>query len=258
MFRERPLTWLFIVATICVDLAISLDSRDAFASEWQWGLCLGQSAVLGSWLALGTRHRLERGALFVVGQLLLVIVLSSRYPIGNSPEASGWLLAPNAIWWLLAPNTICGTVAALGAFVGKIVFDRFRETQKANRPSEFRYSLMELLGWTVVVAIAAAALRHAKLLTFLQIPELLFFFLGFNFNIGLITALLADHNNRYRYSISLSLGCTAVLYLIELQFVGVTYPPYVSAYISSMAYVLLWIIICRLDAPTPAHTVPQT
>ena len=192
MFRDRPLTWLFVAATVCVDFAIAVGSPDALANLWQWGFCLGQSAVLGCWLVVGTRHRLERGALFVVAQLVLATVLSF-------PFLNGSLI----VWGrMLAPSALYGTMAALGVFVGKICFFRFRVTRDANRSYVIRYSLMEIFGWTVVVAIAAAALRQGRLITMFQVPELLLFFLGLGLNIGLVTVLLIDHNNRYRYSLS--------------------------------------------------------
>ncbi len=244
MFRDRPLTWLFIAATICVDIAIAIGSSDALASLWQWGFCLGQSAVLGSWLVVGTRHRLERGALFVVAQLMLATVLSN-----GSLVAWGRMLAPSALY---------GTMAALGVFVGKICFFRFRVTRDANRSYVLRYSLMELFGWTVVVAIAAAALRHGRLITMFQIPELLLFYLGLSLNIGLVTGLLVDHNNRYRYSLSLSLGCSIAFYLFAWKILHVLIPPYALAFTVSVAYVVIWIVVCRLDAPSPARTAPQT
>lgn len=248
MFRKRPLTWLFFLATVCVDLVIAAVSKDAFASLWQWGFCLGQAAVLGCWLAVGTRHRLERGALFVVGQIILATILSFRF-LNGSLEVWGRMLASTAL---------LGTMAAIGAFAGKFCFFRFRMKQEECPADVLRYSLMELVGWTVVVAIASAALRHVQLLAILKIPELLLFFMGFGLTIGLVAVLFIDRNNRYRYAPSLALGCTVAFYLIGYNVLRVVYPPYALAFIVSVAYVAIWIVVCRLDAPSPAHTAPQT
>jgi len=247
MFRERPLTWLFVLATVCVDmLAIGPLPVDSLLGESLWGLYLGQVAVLGCWLVLGTRHRLERGALFVVGQVVLTTI--------------SWicLFGRRGTWGvMLAPFALYGTMAAAGVFVGKACFFRLRVTSNIKRSNMFQYSLMELIGWMVVVAIAAACLRHARLIGMLEIPELLGFFLGFSANIGVISELLVGRN-RYRYAIIISIVFSlALYYLFFLKVLGVLLPPYTPAFVVSMAYVILWIVVRRLDAPSSAHTAPQ-
>ena len=248
MFRDRPLTWLFIAATICVDLvAITPDSMGSFFGESLWGFYLGQAAVLGCWLAVGTRHRLERGALFVVGQIVLATVSWIRLLDSGGPW--GRVLTPFALY---------GVMAAVGVFVGKACFSRFQVTLDVKRSNVLRYSLMELFGWMVVVAIAAACLRHAQLISMLEIPELLLFFLGFSLNIGVITELF-NGRHRYRYAPFFSLGFSfALYYLFFLKILGVLLPPYAPAFVVSMVYAMLWILVCRLDAPSPAHTAQQT
>ena len=249
MFCDRPLTWLFVVATICVDLiAIGPQNLSSSFGLFQWGIYLGQAAVLGCWLSVGARHRLERGALFVVGQLVLTTVYCLRLPSGTL-----------GLWGqVIPPFAFFGVMAAVGVFVGKVCFSRFQMSSRVERSNVLRYSLMELIGWTVVVAIAAASLRHAELLSIVKIPRFLLFFLGFSMNIGVFTELLFSRD-RYRHALLFSLAFSSALYyFFFLKVLGISYPPYVLAFVVSMAYVMLWIVVSRLDATSLARRALQT
>ena len=51
-FRQRPLTWLFLIALACLNVvAISTD----FRQDWYADLLAGQVFIAGGWLALDMR-----------------------------------------------------------------------------------------------------------------------------------------------------------------------------------------------------------
>lgn len=251
MFRERPLTWLFVIATICVDAMIVMNWEDPIANDWRWGLGLGQSAVLGYWLIAGTGHRLERAAMFVTGLLAITSVLVW-------PFQSGGLLP----WGrMLTPSAIFGAMSAVGAAMEGICFSHMRKKSRDVPDGHpVRYSMMELIGWTAIVAISAASLRHVQMIQLLLIPEMLIFVVGFSFTLGIVTALLTKHRYEKRYSFGISLACIAAFHAFSrfVLSIGAILPLYEQAFSFSILYVAAWIVVRRLDAPLRAHTAPQT
>ena len=67
-FRQHPLTWLFLIATACVDaVALATDHESAWANA----LVLGQLLAVSGWLVVGKSHRLARAGVTVAAVGLL-------------------------------------------------------------------------------------------------------------------------------------------------------------------------------------------
>ena len=157
MKPRRPLTWLFVLATICVDLALVLgasgDQRIP-ASEglaffiYNYGLP-AQMSALAIWAVLSPVHRLTKGAwLTLAGGLLLGMtwwVIESQY--------RGELVAfcfLQLVFVLVGVGVLrwLGWVAPLAA--------------PSSDPSErFQFSLVEMFGWSIIVAFWSFAVRFA-------------------------------------------------------------------------------------------------
>ena len=76
-FRQRPLTWLFVIATLCVD---AVAATYQFPAAAVMAMFFGQAFVVGGWLALGGAHRLFRAAVFIV-VLMVQTLISTLIPL---------------------------------------------------------------------------------------------------------------------------------------------------------------------------------
>lgn len=155
-FRQRPLTWLFLIATVCVDalLTIVRPSMLPRNSEHIYvGLMLGQFWIAGAWLIVGSAHRLARGAAFMLTVLLLTTLISMSE--GDSPEIS----APE--WGhIIAIGSMIAGASALGA--GAATLLSILRRRRGLSPTEMRFPVIELFGWTIVVAVASWAMSAAN------------------------------------------------------------------------------------------------
>ncbi len=148
-FWQRPLTWLFLIATACVDVVGLSAGREA---AWFDGLLLGQIIVVGAWWALGQSHRLARAAIFVaaMGAFALPDFLAdrSRSFIHEGPFVLGAIVA-------------LGIAAAVLTWCWQSLCRKtFGRARPVSSPG-WRYPMAEILGWMTVVAVAVAALQHA-------------------------------------------------------------------------------------------------
>lgn len=246
MFRDRPLTWLFVIATLLVDAGLIFNGNVDAYRGWIIGFFLGQSAVLGCWFAVGSRHRLERGALFVVGQIVVALIVWFCVSDG-SPDQWGRVLAALAIY---------GAASASSAFLAKLCFSRFQITQAKKQADILRYPLMEIFGWTVVVAIASAIMRQATFTHLFQDRSDLSNLLGSAAIIGLWATFFANAQQASRYAVFVGASVTGIFFLVAYNIA--TFPSLVISLLVSMAYAALWIFVRRLDAPSTARTAPQT
>lgn len=150
MPRHYPLTWLFIIATVCVDLVIlfttdkssaMLENAGARFYLYNFGLP-AQFSTLAIWGVMGKTHRLARAAWITLafGSLMFLTWLVEG-PI------SGESFALNFIQFF--------TVAVAAALWRAVGFGR-RSSQEP-----IRISLVEMFGWTMVVALWAFAVRFA-------------------------------------------------------------------------------------------------
>src|SRR5215213_4367128 len=87
-FRQRPLTWLFLIATACID-ALAIAGAANHESEWFGAAALGQMWVAGGWLATGKMHRLLRATVFLMTPIILSIP-DYLHPLPRGTFAGLW------------------------------------------------------------------------------------------------------------------------------------------------------------------------
>lgn len=166
-FRQRPLTWLFFIATACINVVGLASDREA---TWFDAVALGQIVVAGAWLVLGQSHRLARAAVFVaaIEAIALPDVLADRrrsfivegpYVLGAVVAWGAAAAAFTALWQWLGHAALAGTSP--------------RSTHK------LRYPLAEILGWMTIVAVVAATLPRANFRYLLNVNYDVFFGLVF-------------------------------------------------------------------------------
>jgi len=159
MFRDRPLAWLFVAATILVDATLVCSRRTEIGgTAWDWieAFLLGQSAILGAWLATGQLHRLARGAFFVAGLVGLAFIFHA-----NLEDSFGFRVNLWGIATALFPSCAAITYATV-LFLQAIMAKWMPNGQSEPRP--LRFPLVELFGWTIVVALGSVAMRQADFL----------------------------------------------------------------------------------------------
>lgn len=157
MFRTRPLTWLFIIATLCVDLALIVGASINSGVRVSEGLAFfvynyglpAQISVLAIWAVLSRVHRLTKGAwLTLAGGMLLILtwwVIESEY--------RGELIA------------FCFMQLSI-VLAGCVILKKLGWASELSEPvgderKKFQFSLVEIFGWSIVVAFWAFAVRYA-------------------------------------------------------------------------------------------------
>lgn len=145
-FRQRPLTWLFFTALACLNaLAIATN----FELDWYADLLAGQVMIAGGWLALGHAHRLARAGAFAA-----VIVAAAAPDYCLRPTDS------NTWRYVLGSLTVLGvvTVASSGCW---LLILRCMDRRQREPWSGWRFSVAEILGWMIIVAVASLVVPAA-------------------------------------------------------------------------------------------------
>jgi hypothetical protein len=153
--RSQPLTWLFLLATACLDGALVKAGLYSLGDGWDEaavGLLVGQMFAAGCWVAGGTMHRLARGGLFVGAVLALTTIIAVATGDDRARIAAEW-------GRILAIVIIFSGIAAAAATVGTFLVWRARIRRQPS--SAVRYRLVEVFGWMIVVAVASAAVRFS-------------------------------------------------------------------------------------------------
>ena len=149
MFRDRPLTWLFILATVVVDLALFYGGKEPVFE----GIVVGQVAAVAIWTVVGHSHRLTRGSLLVVAVGVLAIL-----PVSGNYEVALTFMASYSIV-IVATSSV-------------VVWLRDRVLTRLNGDREkapLKVPLIEFFGWTIVVAVASFGARYIETDRFLEI-----------------------------------------------------------------------------------------
>ena len=230
-FRQRPLTWLFWIATICLTAVGALKSNEA---TWFGLLLTGQLYVLSGWMGISQAHRLARGAVLVIAPLWLtaMVLRSQRTP--NGEEA----------------KTVLGVAMALGgivflatAIIAAIL--RLGPAQRTTNRSRWQISVAEILGWTIVVAIASWSVSHAMLPSWATIHGPLSMTLSAILAGTLISLFLAPQPPHDRVSTAMATILVAT-YFAVMRWEGVLSSE-LGAMAALLAFVGLWVLVVRLD-----------
>jgi hypothetical protein len=155
MLRKYPLTTLFIIATVCVDVALvgtarqfrdEIDLSDGFRFYiFSFGIP-SQLSVLALWAAFGKLRPLTMAAwvTFACGAILLM----------------HWvLLAPALLDEHITLHLLQVFIVVIGAIFFRIVGVGKPDT---NAEQPFQFSLVEMFGWTMIVALWAFAFRASS------------------------------------------------------------------------------------------------
>jgi hypothetical protein len=237
-FRDRPLSWLFIIATACIDL-VAITHLVNHESNWYGALAVGQMCLVGALLAAGRAHRLLRAGLFLAVPILL-----------SAPDyrASDWALDSGEIIQIegVAPYVlgVSFVIAALVSFFSfaliglNAVFVRRPSTESAPR---FQFPIIEFFGWTIIVAVSTLVMRFAEV--------------GW-FEDGLLAAVAAltlfpaalvvyFYSPRRTWFLRAALIVSAAVSLCELiiQSEDLEWVVMAGAY----AYVAAWLLVKRMD-----------
>ncbi len=230
-FRQRPLTWLFLIALACLNvLAIATD----FRLDWYADLIAAQVFIAGGWLALGHAHRLARAGLFTA-----VIVASA------TPD---YLMGADALgtWrFVLGSIIVLGVATAVSCWCWLLVA-HLTGRQPIASP-RWQFSLAEVFGWMILVAVGAtvvpaAAFRH------LSYPDSNWQVLvGTSALAGLMMTLFLRRPSSDLASVAICMvAATVMAVLISRLDAPSDYMSLIKAYV----VVGLWILVQRLDAQT--------
>jgi hypothetical protein len=154
-FRRRPLAALFLLATLCVDALVPALQPAIQQSGVEYlllGALVGQAWTAGAWLVLGSAHRLSRGAVFVAAMagLATLVVLGEPHP---NPSRMEWGRAFGVV-------SLLGAAAIVGAAIPAAMLRATAPRPAKDRPLQF--PIVELFGWTVVVAFGSWAVSAAQ------------------------------------------------------------------------------------------------
>jgi hypothetical protein len=146
-FRRRPLTWLFLIATACVDLAAVATGHE---TAWFATLVVGQVMVAGGWLALGRAHRLARVGVFM--GVMLALAAPDFFLAGvDDPE---WR-------YVLGTLLVIGVATAVSAGALLLLMKLFGVMSPTPHADRWRYSVVEMLGWMIIVAAGTVTVQAA-------------------------------------------------------------------------------------------------
>lgn len=156
MIRRHPLTTLLLIATLVVDVTLMVvgGGRDVRLRTALAGLLLGQTGALALWAVWGSGHRLGRVSVLVVATCAIALATGGKAMLGTQQ----WLAILAS--YTLAVYLWSLMVAAGNAYTGRI------KSQEDDGPS-WQVSLIELFGWTILVAIVSFASRSMSF-TFLR------------------------------------------------------------------------------------------
>lgn len=142
-FRQRPLTWQFWAATLCLDAAGAIRAPE---SAWFEGILAGQLLIASAWAVLGRGHRLAGGAAWITAVLGVTALASFGDRVADE-------------WRYILGSALLMTAATLTlSLLCRAVLEQFTYALPKSR---FQFSVIELLGWTIIVALAATAFRQA-------------------------------------------------------------------------------------------------
>lgn len=242
IFGERPVTWLYLTATVVLSCTI-LNSRPELQADLPSrtvaGVVIAQLFVLGAYAVVGRSHRLARGAAFVCGASVIAMALGGL--LGHDPR----------IW---AAAVLLQSSAAAGAAAVRFTANRY--LQPSRGVTGFRFPLIEFFGWTIVVAIGALVVKegpYADMLTSSETTRWLIpaFLAGIAVALSLMggTGRFATHQSaRLTQGAAVSLLLLAAL--IAWQLPGNREK---SVLLSAVLYTLLFTICLAIDGARRAE-----
>jgi hypothetical protein len=143
-FGQRPLTWLYLGAFACL-LAVSL-AGNGDSPEWGVAMLISGLYIVGASAAIAQVHRLARGAIWLAGVAGALAIICGLDGVRGEAIALVFAIA-------VAP------LVTAAATRGLMRIGAIRAT--AASESAWRISIIEILGWMIIVAVASTGLRFA-------------------------------------------------------------------------------------------------
>jgi hypothetical protein len=233
-FRDHLLTWLFFVAAAFVGAVDLVRGQGEVTAAM---LMTGVVYIAGGWAAVSRSHRLARGATVVVAPFLAALPFYVKAP--QQSDASVIL----AVAFLATLSSFAA--AAITAMLVK-PFNKPRAGRE--RQDHWQISLSEVMGWTVVVAIASVAMSKSFLPNELE-WELIVVAATCGVPSGVMIALflaLQPHRDRRAVVLSAILFCAwFVISTIALN--ALLGARWFNGMSEIFLFVGIWILCVRLD-----------
>lgn len=244
-FRDHLLAWLFFIAAVCVGAVDLARGRGEVTLAM---LLSGFVYIAGAWGAIGRAHRLIRGAAVVSAPFAAVLPF---YLISEPTDEVGAVLAVTSIV----------SLASFGiAAITSLLIRPFNTPLPSHSRSRWRISLSEILGWTVVVAIASVAFSRSNLpgealeLIALEATHAIPF-------AAMIALFLAPRPHRDRAAViasALIFGAWNVLAAASFDRYFFVWEIEGATVLMLLCLVALWILCVRLDENAVAARCVQT
>jgi hypothetical protein len=245
---QRPLTWLFWIAAICLDaVALSIDYEGRFASA----LVLGQLFVVSGWLAVGRSPLVVRAACLVAA---IALITAPDYVIPRWRSE----MHQDVVWpHVLALTMVGAAITAVATAIWAALLRGVSPLREEGSPPSIRFSVASCLGWMLVVAVASSGLRVADFSLLMDQPLGMLSGLGMA---GVAAAVIAGSLADYRTT-SLTRGLNAIAILAMALLIVIDFRPPIASpdrlraareampiLWGCLAFVAAWILVMRLDS----------
>lgn len=239
-FRQRPLTWLFWIATASLNVVGLFRYPEA---EWFSALLWAQLYLIAGWAAVGGGHRLARGAALATMPLAMAFVVHvSQRSVNEGPA-------------VLAISLVFAGLMFIATLTFSAILRSLPKQQKAIRPP-WQISLSEILGWTIVVALLSWGIHLSELPPlehFFGVTETLLSVIPASLTIALFVAPARKHD---RISLVVAL-------LVQLAYFAIV--DYLDnfdladqlPFVLMLGYLVLWVVVLRLDEAAAISTRPE-
>lgn len=245
-FYQRPLTWLFWIAALCLDaVALSIDYEGRLASA----LVLGQLFVVSGWLAVGRSPLVIRAACLVAA---VALITAPDYVIPRWRSD----MHRDVVWpHVLAMTMVGAAITAMATVSWAAVLRGASPLKEEGSSPPLRFSVASCLGWMLVVAVASSGLRVADFSLLLDQPFGVLSGVGMA---GVAASLIAGSLAEYRAT-SLTLGLNVIAVLVCALLIVIDFrPPMPAERVRAiweampilwgcLAFVAAWILVMRLD-----------
>lgn len=224
-FHPHPLTWLFFTAAACL---VAVDQTQSRSQDLSALILTGLVIVAGAWAAVGPAHRLARGAVLVIAPYVIAL----PFCLTNQ--------RPDEIRAVLAMACIAVVVSFVAAMLTRVLLQPWTPATPSDQ--RWRISISEILGWTLVTAIASVAINKALIPEGMSVDFLHMAALGSIPSSAAVALFLVPHPRHDEAAAVLSAGLAIVCHLFD----GGQRPGLeVSALL--LGFVGLWILCVRLD-----------
>ena len=235
-FRQRPLTWLFWIATACLDVAALATTHEATLPN---AIALGQLFVASGWLIIGRAHRLVRAGIFVATLWALTL------PDFIVPRLRGGHYA-DLVWPHVSATYIAMAVATAAWTWCWLAMARVTSWRLPPSPRfAWQFPLAEIFGWMIIVAVGSVGVRLADFSLLNEGIKEFALDLALTAVAGGILALGAGCYGRGPRSQNILFAVILVVFLANLASGLPSDALRVAT--GALAFIGVWVVVLRLD-----------